>query len=79
MIFLQLWHTDIISFYRFSQFSRVFSVAVLASAAVAAPQYYYPGGLSRTIYTGAIAQPAAYAVICVNWTTILLRGNELRE
>merc|ERR1719510_293565 len=42
-------------------FSHVFSVAVLASAAVAAPQYYYPAGLSRTIYTGAIAQPAAYA------------------
>merc|ERR1712018_454630 len=39
-------------------FSHVLSIAALASLAVAAPQYYYPG-LSPTYYTTGIAQPAA--------------------
>merc|ERR1712038_606539 len=41
-------------------FSHVLSVAALASVAVAAPQYYYPG-LTPTYYTTGIAQPAAIA------------------
>ena len=53
-----------------SKFSTVFSVAVLASAAMAAPQYYYPAA-PQYYYNGAVAQPAAgaalgYAVSCLN-------------
>merc|ERR1712018_236528 len=45
-------------------FSHVLSIAALASLAVAAPQYYYPG-LSPTYYTTGIAQPAAIAAPAV--------------
>ena len=50
------------TFYPIFKFSRVFSVAVLASAAVAAPQYFLPNGFGQTIYTTGAIAPHAIAV-----------------